>query len=186
MRNISLFLMLLFALVSCQAQNYPLGTYYKTIPNNSYIKDTNDILEKYTGIWKAITSNKDVYLYITKQNDRNIKILNREHYEDVLLVKYKVSINGYEVENTTNFTNDKINIISYGLAIDESIMLGYDGGKCRIGNGRLNLKHIDPTHIQWNYYPQSILITNINCPNNPGNLKIHLPYEPADLIFTKQ
>lgn len=185
MRGLIIFLGI-FAVFFCKAQNYPLGTYYKNIPNNSHIKDTSNILDKYVGTWKAIINNKEVYLYITKQNDRKIKILNKEYYEDVLLVKYKVYINGQEVENTTNFNSDKINIISEGLAIDNSILFGYDGGKCRIGNGTINLKSIDSGHINWNYYPQSVQITNINCPDSPGNLDIYLPYEPADIIFTKQ
>lgn len=178
--------MLLFALVSCQAQNYPLNTYYKDIPVNGHIKDINNVYEKYVGVWKANIANKEVILYVTKQNDRRIKLLNNEYYEDVLLIKYKVSVNNQEVESTQNFADNKINIISDGTDLDQSISFTYTGGKCRIGWGLIGVKYIDPTHIQWNYYPQSIRITNINCPNNPGNLKVHLPYEPADIIFVKQ
>ncbi|MCY0978730.1 hypothetical protein PGH12_10415 [Chryseobacterium wangxinyae] len=186
MKNTILLFCLFLTIISCKAQNYPLDTDYETIPNNSHIKDTNIVLEKYTGTWKSTIGNKEVYLFITKQNDRNIKLLSNEFYRDVLLIKYKILVNGNDIENTTNFNNEKINIISFGLAIDGSILLGYGGGKCRIGDGTINLKYIDPDHIQWKYYPQSIRITNINCPNNPGNLKIHLPYEPADIIFVKQ
>ena len=78
MKNTILLLFLFFTIISCKAQNYPLNTDYETIPNNSHIKDMNNVLEKYAGTWKSTIGNKEVYLYITKQNDRQIKLLSNE------------------------------------------------------------------------------------------------------------
>jgi hypothetical protein len=60
----------IFAVFSCKAQQYPLDTDFTTIPNNSYIKDLNNEYSKFVGTWKASLGNKEVYLYITKQENR--------------------------------------------------------------------------------------------------------------------
>jgi hypothetical protein len=91
------------------------------------------------------------------------------------------------VESTTNFTDDKINIIGLGTEIDTSVTFSYTGGKCGVGWGIINTAYIDATHLKWYYQPQSSMLTNINCPDYPaGGIKINLPDEPKDIIFTKQ
>jgi hypothetical protein len=48
MKNIILILFILFT-ISCKSQTYPLRT-YTDIPDNSYLKDTNNELNDYTGM----------------------------------------------------------------------------------------------------------------------------------------
>ena len=90
----------------------PLDTDFTIIPNNSYIKDLNNEYNKFVGTWKAVLGSKEVYLYISKQENRPIHRLNKNLFRDVLLIIYKVLIDNQIVESTTNFTDDKINIIS--------------------------------------------------------------------------
>lgn len=183
------FLYLIIALFSigCNAQQYPLNVDFTTIPNGSYIKDFNHEYNKFFGTWKATLGSKEVYLYISNQENRPINRINKNFFRDVLLIKYKILINNQIVENTTNSSSESINIVSTRIGIDNSAMFSYTGGKCGVGWGMIDLKYIDATHLKWNYQPQSTVITNKNCSDYPvGGIKINLPYEPADIIFTKQ
>lgn len=185
-RTLLSLIIILFS-ISCKAQQYPLNTNFTTIPNGSYIKDTNNEYDKFIGTWKSVLGNKEVYLYITKQENRPINRLNKNFFRDVLLIKYKVIVNNQIVESTMNSSNESINIVSTRIGIDNSAMFSYTGGKCGVGWGMLDLTYIDSTHLKWNYQPQSTMITNKNCPDYPvGGIQINLPDEPEDIIFTKQ
>ncbi|KMQ69567.1 hypothetical protein ACM39_00425 [Chryseobacterium sp. FH2] len=180
------FLYLLISLfsISCKAQQYPLSIKYSQIPNNAYIKDMNN---EYIGTWKCSFGNKEIFLYITKQEDRLIKLISKSYHSDVLLIKYEILSNNQIIESTKNFTIDKINITSMGKSKNNSVVFNYEGGKCHVGNGLIYLKYVDLTHLKWNFRPDSVMLTNINCPDYPaGGIKINLPYEPSDIIFTKQ
>lgn len=181
-----LFILLILS-IGCKAQQYPLNTYYENIPDNAYIKDTNDEYSKFVGNWKATINNKEVNLNIVKQDNRQITILNKSYYSDVLLLRYKVLENNQIVENTMNSTNENVKAISMGIEIDGSALFDYEGLKCLVGNGFINLTYVDSNHLKWNYQPQSAMLTNKNCPDYPaGGIKINLPYEPENIIFTKQ
>lgn len=169
----------------CKAQQYPLNVNFTTVPNESYIKDTNNEYNKFIGTWKANVGNKAVYIYITKQENRPITRLNKNFFRDVLLIKYKILINDQITESTINISNE--NIVSTQIGVDNAVMFSYTGGKCGIGWGMIDLKYIDSFHLKWNYQPQSTVVTNKSCSDYPTDgVKINLPYEPADLIFTKQ
>ncbi|GEN72820.1 DUF6705 family protein [Chryseobacterium lathyri] len=186
MKNLGICLGIL-AVLSCKAQQYPLNTDYDAVPSNSYVKDLNNDYDPYIGTWKTSLGNKEVYLNITKQQNREIKLVSKTYFSDVLLIKYKVVINGQIVETTENDSLDKVKIISDGLDLDNSVIFTTLGGKCMVGWGTILLKSIDSTHLKWNYLPDSMVITNKNCSDYPaGGIKINLPYEPADIVFTKQ
>lgn len=171
----------------CKAQQYPLNVNFTTVPNGSYIKDTNNEYNKFIGTWKANVGNKAVYIYITKQENRPITRLNKNFFRDVLLIRYKILVNNQIVEDTMNSSNDMVNTISMGTQIDGSVIFDYKGLKCLIGNGFITLEYIDSTHLKWNYQPQSTVVTNKNCSDYPANgIKINLPYETSDIIFTKK
>lgn len=188
MKNkIFLYLTLLLISINCKAQQYPLNTNYRTIPNNSYIKDANNEYNKFVGSWNVSINNKEIKLSISKEENRSITLLNRHFYKDVLLIRYKVIVNNQIVENTMNSSNDNVNTISMGTQIDGSVLFDYKGLKCLVGNGFITLEYIDSTHLKWNYLPQSTVLTNKNCPDYPTEgIKINLPYEPENIIFIKQ
>ncbi|KMQ69566.1 hypothetical protein ACM39_00420 [Chryseobacterium sp. FH2] len=177
----------MFVVFSCKAQQFPLNTDYDAVPSNAYVKDLNNDYDPYIGTWKTTLGNKEVYLNVAKQQNREIKLVSKTYFSDVLLIKYKVVINGQIIETTENNSLDKVKIISDGLDLDNSVIFTTLGGKCMVGWGTILLKSIDSTHLKWNYLPDSMVITNKNCSDYPtSGIKINLPYEPADIIFTKQ
>ncbi|MGU3376176.1 DUF6705 family protein [Chryseobacterium sp. M5A1_1a] len=179
--------LVIFLMFSCKAQEYHLNDDFTKIPNNSYLKDLNNEYNKFVGVWKASIGNKNVYIYITKQENRPTNRMAKNFFRDVLLIKYKVLINNQIVETTENISNENVNIISTGTGIDHSAMFSFKGGKCTVGWGVINIEYVDSNHLKWDYKPQSTVITNINCSDYPaGGIKINLPYEPADIVFTKQ
>ncbi|MDQ0593813.1 hypothetical protein QFZ37_002182 [Chryseobacterium ginsenosidimutans] len=64
MKNIFL-LLIIIASIGCKAQTYPLRTFTE-IPENSYLKDTNNELPSYEGIWKGVWNNKTIYVTLKK------------------------------------------------------------------------------------------------------------------------
>ncbi|KMQ69562.1 hypothetical protein ACM39_00400 [Chryseobacterium sp. FH2] len=190
-KNTFLYLIIILFSISCKAQQYPLDTDYKTIPNYSYLKDTNNSLLPYVGNWKATYSGNEIILKIEKTDNhfRNFNI--KKFYEDVLFMHYIIkNQQGNIVESTMNINTTDSNIISDMIfPSDNLISFTYTGGQCTVGWGSINLKMIDSTHFQWNYQPESTIITNKNCPDYPtGGITINLPYNPdyVDLVFTKQ
>lgn len=186
--NIFLYIIIVLFSTSCKAQQqFPLNTYYENIPDNSYIKDINNEYNKFIGTWKATLGSKEVYIYITKQENRLITILNKSYYSDVLLMRHEILNNNQIIESTKNTNIENIGIISMRLDFNGSVIFRYSGGKCTVGWGTINTEYIDSTHLKWNYQPQSTVITNKNCPDYPaGGIQINLPDEPEDIIFTKQ
>lgn len=58
-----LFLIIITVLsFSCKAQEYPLNTNPSEIPNNAYLKDMNNELDKYVGLWKGTWNGKILYI----------------------------------------------------------------------------------------------------------------------------
>ncbi|NMR33833.1 hypothetical protein HIO71_06370 [Chryseobacterium aquaticum] len=103
-------LIILFASItlSCKAQVYPLNTSPYDIPANSYIKDTNNELDKYVGLWKGNWNGKTIFLELKKikyyYND------NHPFYSDEILGERKiVSSNGtIEIDRISNFGSDGV------------------------------------------------------------------------------
>lgn len=62
-------------MISCKAQTYPLNTSPGDIPDNAYIKDTNNELDKYVGVWKGNWNGKTIYLDLRKININTIVII---------------------------------------------------------------------------------------------------------------
>ncbi|SDR09871.1 hypothetical protein SAMN05421664_3537 [Chryseobacterium soldanellicola] len=189
MKNIITLFALAICLINCKAQQiYPLNTFYKNAPNYSYMKDLDNLLPPYIGIYKANYDGNEITLYITKED----KVLNdritRQFYRDALRVKYivkKIST-GIILQDTQNIINTKNRILSIGTNIldNNSIALIYSGTNCGIGYGRITLKKISNTQINWSYYPDSRLLSDGDCPGNP-DIKIYLP-DTENLVFTKQ
>ena len=66
----------------------------------------------------------------------------------------------------------------------KEVFLAYNGTNCGVGWGRIILKKISDNQLNWTYYPNSSVLTNINCPGNPDT-NVYLPIT-ENLIFTKQ
>ena len=152
------------------------------------MKDLNNDLLKYEGLWRATYDNKVYYLNITKQQNLYVNAI--KIYQDVIKVNYTVK-NAAETivinsNNGINFTStsDKHAIYCYGLQTNHAIDLYYGGTNCGIGWGRVRLAKINTDQMYWSYFPNSSTISDADC--TPGqDLTIYLPIT-QNLVFTKQ
>ena len=176
--------------ITCKAQTYPLNTYYEDVPNYSYMKDLDNFLPPYVGIYKAIYQDNETTLYITYNNKELIDtgLGNRKYYQDVLYIAYTVKklSTGSILQDTRNPADPKRNeIISIktNTLDNNSIALLYSGTNCGVGWGRITLKKISENQISWSYYPNSTMLVPGECANL--DKKVYLPVT-ENLIFTKQ
>ncbi|MCY1661415.1 DUF6705 family protein [Chryseobacterium sp. SL1] len=191
MKILSLFA-LYITLLSCKAQQVlPLNGSVVNSPINSYFKDINNELDFYVGNWKANFQNKTMILKITKALHRPFEMLDKNYFQDQLIIRYEIKdINESVLQTTLNrsFTdqNDvKLLIESSGTESNGDIVnLLFAGGNCSVGIGEIILKKINNTQFYWSYYPGTTTRNDITCPPNL-DYNIYLP-ETENLIFTKQ
>ncbi|PKF74681.1 DUF6705 family protein [Chryseobacterium sp. PMSZPI] len=178
-----------FAVFSCKAQQiFPLNTFPEKIPVGSYIKDLNNELNPFVGIWIGHYNGKSVKLEIVKQEHRSFRLPNLldVYYQDALIVKFEVkdsNNNLLQSNSTTQHEYDK-NFIASMYLKNDTVNLYYTGTNCGVGWGTINLKKLSDNQISWSYYPNSTTITTVNCSGNP-DMKIYLP-DTENLVFTKQ
>lgn len=185
MKKILLFV--LFAgLISCKAQTYPLRT-FSQIPENAYLKDTNNELNLYQGTWKGNWNNKT--LYITFKKITNKYNSNLKYYKDFLIGRFKVvDNNGKILFDNTTILDDKAKITGGKFRkIDDKYSFSYiDNDLCGItGYITINFTETSKTKLQWNYSKDNDFI-NKDCfywgkpaAERPDPL-------PFNIILTKQ
>lgn len=86
-----------------KGQEYPLNTNIDDIPKNAYLKDTNNELDKYVGVWKGQWDGKTLYLDL-----RKLKYYykgNYPYYMDKIFGERKIiDANGnVEIDRISNF-----------------------------------------------------------------------------------
>lgn len=171
--------------LSCKAQTLPLNTALSSIPNNAYVKDTNNELSPYIGTYKANFQGKEITLFITKEENKLENRATKQFYRDALVVKYIVKNSaGIVLQDTKNNNLFNIDFHSTKMKSIDSVIFNYSGTNCNVGWGEINLKKINTTQISWEYRPNDIVTTASKCPPNLDTT-IYLP-ETKDLIFTKQ
>ncbi|WP_336963874.1 DUF6705 family protein [Chryseobacterium contaminans] len=177
---------LILSLVACKAQTLPLNTSLVDIPNNAYIKDTNNELIPYVGTYKANFNGNEIILYISKEDNKLEKRSTKQFYRDALVIKYLVkNSSGTILQDTQNNNVYNIELYSISTRPDQNMVhFFYSGTNCSVGWGRIMLKKISPTQLSWEYRPDDIVTTASKCPPTLDT-KIYLP-ETKDLIFTKQ
>ena len=179
---------LLTNFISCKAQQVlPLNTFIDNIPANAYVKDLNNELNPYIGIYKSTYQGKDITLYITKMENKLEESAHKNYYLDALIIKYTIkNSSGLILQDTQNGNFLKNTISSFRIrSYDNTVILGYEGTNCGVGWGSIFLKKINPTQISWLYKPNDLTILPGQCPGNP-DLTIYLPETENPLIFTKQ
>ena len=175
--------------MTCKAQTYPLNTFFKNVPENSYMKDLDNLLPPYVGTYKATYQGNEITLYITKE-DKKLKISskNKKYYQDVLHIKYTVKklSTGAILQNTQNGTTQGNEIKSIGTYVfdNNAIAFIYSGTNCGVGNGSIKLKKPADNQVSWSFYPDSSLLYEPNCPSSVDKT-VYLPVT-ENLIFTKQ
>lgn len=189
LKTILLFIFKL-SILSCQAQEYPLNTDHRNIPNYSYLKDLNNELDPYIGTYKTSFNSEEITIFITKESHKLIELTKNKFYRDVLLVRFIVKNSSDAIlQDTKNMNfqaNQKIHIIYSMRTIPQIgvVTLSYGGTNCGIGSGEIILKKINSTQISWTYNPNSSLIDSATCPPSTDKT-VYLPVT-NDLIFTKQ
>ncbi|MDP9956653.1 hypothetical protein J2X97_002312 [Epilithonimonas hungarica] len=174
--------------MGCKAQTYPLNTYYGDVPEYSYMKDLDNVLSPYVGIYKATYNGNETTLYITKE-EKMLKVnsLNKKYFKDVLHIKYTVKniSTGAILQDTQNVNTQDNKITSIGTLVfdNNAIDLIHYGAGCGLGGGDIKLKKPSANQISWTFSPESTMMLPGQCPN--VDRKIYLP-EAANLIFTKQ
>ncbi|PWN62475.1 DUF6705 family protein [Chryseobacterium viscerum] len=180
----NLFLFILFCItISCDAQTYPLRT-FNEIPENAYLKDTNNELPAYECTWTGTWNNKTIYITfkkITNKYNENLK-----YYKDNLIAKFKVvDINGNILFDNTNLSDDTPKIWGGKFRkVDDKYSLIYNGPDLCNTSGTININFIDPTKtkLDWKYFYRNEIVT-VDCPYY--NSEIPQPL-PKDIILTKQ
>ncbi|WET47660.1 hypothetical protein PYS58_13840 [Chryseobacterium indologenes] len=180
-----------FSFLSCRAQQiYPLKTDYTEVPQNSYLKDSNNELDSFIGIWKGSFKGNLITLFVTKETQRLFNENQNKYYKDILSIKYVVkNSSGIVLQNTQdmNFEPNQLTHTIYSQWPENngnSLLLYYGGTNCSVGWGSIILKRLNSSQISWEYRPNDIILDSKRCP--PGtDINIYLP-ETKDLIFTKQ
>jgi hypothetical protein len=108
--------------------------YNNELQDGAYIKDLNNVLDKYVGTWKGVYDTKNYEFEVIKFTEEHTDgILN--YKEDLLLIRYKVTTNsGTELVNTLNLSNNHMHTIngSY-LTTNGTYVLSYLGTKGECG-----------------------------------------------------
>lgn len=134
MKKIIFIIATIFVIFSCKAQHIiPVeeAVNYRNTEGGLlgdrdyvYVKDINNLLNKYIGTWKGTYNSKNYEFKITKITDDRVEVK-----EDLLLMRYKIKDSSNNViENTLNLSNDSPYIIrgSY-LSNRDSYVLNYVG-----------------------------------------------------------
>lgn len=179
--------MFITTVISCKSQVLPLNTGLSNITINSYLKDLNNELDPYIGIYKAIIDGNEIILYISKQEHTYMSSYRYKYYQDILIVRYTIkNSSGVILQSTqnANFSNTiEKNLIHSRGTRNGMAVLSYNGTNCSIGHGTIYLKKINPTQISWRYYAETVATTNERCPPTLDTTT-YLP-EGEGLIFNK-
>ena len=184
--KILIFSWIFINMLSCKAQTLPLNTPLKDIPANAYIKDLNNELNPYIGIYKANYQGNEITLYINKVENKLEKSAHKNYYLDVLNVQYIVkNSSGNVLQDTKNSNPSNIELYSIKTKPSQNTIIFYYGGtNCGVGWGDIYLQKVNANQISWEYRPDDIIIDNNRCPVGT-DINIYLP-QTKDLIFTKQ
>ncbi|MDH6252507.1 hypothetical protein M2347_002234 [Chryseobacterium sp. H1D6B] len=183
MKNIFLFTLFCTS-ISCTAQTYPLRT-FTDIPQNAYVKDTNNELPAYEGIWKGTWNNRTIYITFKKMVNKYNE--NLKYYKDNLIGKFKVlDNNGSTLFDNTNLPDNDPKIWGNGIRkIDDKYSLVYvDPDLCNTsGNIIINFTDATKTKLNWKLNLGSNMITTDCQYYNTFPFPTALPQE---IVLTKQ
>ncbi|MYY43882.1 DUF6705 family protein [Elizabethkingia anophelis] len=182
-----IFLTVLLLSLYIQAQTISITDTPKKIPSGIYLKDMDNTLPLFSGMWVANFDGKQIILDISNRIDKYLKELSVNYYSDVLFIRYAIKdSNGNQLTSTMDRAITNANIIStYPSKDRKRIGFYYRGEACGIGNGLIGLTIIDESHIKWEFSPLGGLIDTSQCSDYSPGIKSYIP-RSSDLIFTKQ
>jgi hypothetical protein len=153
------------------------------IPKNiTYIKDVNNILDKYVGTWKGTYNNRNYEFRILKITNKTGRIT-----EDRLLMRYVISdSNGTIIEDTRALSDTNPYVIEGDYWEKSSYFLYYIGKESLCGQKGHIIIDIQPnsnnSKMRLFFMEQQEILSLKDCPN--GNAVQVMPVN--DLILTKQ
>ncbi|TCN52539.1 hypothetical protein D0809_00375 [Flavobacterium circumlabens] len=172
MKKIFILGFIILSTISCRAQTIvpveKMGDYIDAgdgIPDNTYLKDVNNLLTKFVGTWKGNYQGKDYTLYISKTTSKYETIT-----RDRLLIRYLItSSNGSVLENTQSIPDNSPYIIagsyfSKDLAV---YALNFGGKNSLCGNAGtvfIRTKNAANTLMSLGFEPNKIMISEDTCP----------------------
>ncbi|ANF51848.1 hypothetical protein A0O34_15605 [Chryseobacterium glaciei] len=175
---------------SCKAQEHPLNTDFRNLPDYSYLRDLNNELNPYIGTYTSTYNGNNITIYINKQEKKLKSFGSQKFYKDVLSIKFIVKNSSGNVLQDTQNMNFDINQIRHTIfstminPYHNLVMFSYGGTNCGVGWGSIYLKKLNLNQLSWEYRPNDMILDSSKCPNGT-NINIYLP-ETKDLIFTKQ
>ncbi|WBV56486.1 hypothetical protein PFY10_20065 [Chryseobacterium daecheongense] len=188
MKNIFLIIVTLSSLYF-KAQTYPLNTSPSDIPANGYIKDMNNELNKYVGLWKGTWDGKTLFLEL-----RKVKYYyggNDPYYIDKIVGERKVvTANGTrEIDRITRFDEKSPEFRGMTISLKNGNwkrLTFYPKNMCR-KMASIDITNFTPTQmtLHFEYLPS---IVEPNCQHNSyvdqnGDFPINFP---KDIVLIKQ
>ena len=122
-------------------------TEYGILPDHTYYKDVNKVLNKYVGTWEGVYKNQTYYFEITKQTKVRSSIF-PSVFRDDLLIKFKITDNRSKkvIRNTFNLPDDSLINLSLLTEITENkhVMLYYGGDNEQVNCGDIGDIYLEP------------------------------------------
>ncbi|TPG44359.1 DUF6705 family protein [Flavobacterium pectinovorum] len=190
MKKIIILSLIIIANLSCKAQqiipvekaiDYRLAE--NGIPDNTYFKDINNLLDKFVGTWIGTYNNKTYKFKI----DKFVNNYSGGTKEDVLLMRYIITnANGTQIENTTTLSDDNYLVIIGDYIQRSTYHLNYSGRESTCGQlGTIYievLKSSNNTKMKLFLLPDKIMISPSSCPQG-----VSQQIMPIDqIVLTKQ
>ena len=182
MKNIAILTLFLLNM-ACKAQSpvYTLGGDIPgNLPLNAYIKDTNNILNKFTGTWQYQQNGK-----IFNINLQKTKIDLDGYFKDLLRGNYKFIFNNVILADTTNYPISDANLTGAILWDDPNkvTLFFYDPERpkmsCRV---TLTYSHINGVEkIHWNLRLVGLPASRDPNMNPATDFRV-----PTDVVLVKQ
>ena len=153
------------------------------IPKNiTYIKDVNNVLDKYVGTWKGTYNNRNYEFRILKITNKPGRIT-----EDRLLMRYVISDSNGTIVEDTRALPDTSSYVIKGDYLDGSFYeLYYIGKESLCGQIGSIIIDIQPNSnnkvMRMLFLPQQEILSLTDCPN--GSATQIMPLN--NLILTKQ
>ena len=178
---------LLFSFTNCKAQEgriEALGTVYRyEITNGTYLKDMENRMPFYVGLWKGEHNGKHIRLLITKLTKEKQERANGKYwYEDGMFARYEVFSGDPELPSSTiiaSSMNTSINapLISVGSGKNNQFKFAYSDTQFCGAEGELVLRRNlnNPNELTYLFSPKGHFVFDPDCPYN-GTIPVPLPH----------
>jgi len=196
MKKIFLLSTLIFLSVQCKAQSNIVALtncdkQYDHSTGDYYLKDTADKMNKYSGVWKWTSGNREFILTLIKQVKHHYNQYgNNNYYKDRLIGYYQYKENGLLIADTSSddLSKDYESRVIFNLGCNSHISaISFEDYK-KYKNFDVTLENISPTQIKMKMFETEHIITVNkhtgvrNPPNDPQGGSTF----PMEMVLTKQ